>query len=56
MNMSDAPYRNCKNCEGLGDCPEPFVDLEGTPHCPKYCPKKEEFKEDDVQTETLWNF
>jgi hypothetical protein len=41
MNRSDEPYRKCKECEGLQDCPFPEFDIEGKQHYPKYCPKAE---------------
>lgn len=37
-------FRQCAECAYIEDCPEPFVNLEGKPVHPKYCPKEEEVK------------
>lgn len=44
------PYKECKDCRDLGDCPHPEVtgDLLGSPMPPDVCPKPIE-----VMVETL---
>ena len=55
MDYSNYPYRKCISCEGLGDCPEPEISLDGmgTPEYPNYCPKKEKFNEKTDGTERV---
>jgi hypothetical protein len=40
----DIPFRNCSQCEYIEDCPEPLVELDGSPKPPRDCLKKDEIK------------
>jgi hypothetical protein len=37
------PHKECDDCTGIGDCPNPDIALNGfgTPIAPEDCPKKD---------------
>lgn len=41
-NYSDFPFRQCIECDGIGECPHPTVDITGKPIPPEDCPKYDE--------------